>query len=163
MECQRHNDMIMEEKRRAMPGDVAMVRIATPMIGTSGSFESTNGIESSSGNNSGGNDNRGGNNSNKNGKESRRYSDIVVVNNAVVGNAGGGNDSTPASTSNIATCMECNLIPTNHACLKCKKVCVRSCCCDENSGFHNITWCKTCFANESPALQELIRSRDYNS
>ena len=67
----------------------------------------------------------GGNNSNKNGRESRRYSDIFVVNNAVVGNAGGGNDSMPASTPNIATCMDCNLIPTNHTCLKCKNFMLR--------------------------------------
>ena len=135
-----------------------MIEIATPMIGTSESFESTSGIESTSGNDSGGNDNSGGNSSNKNGKETRRNSDIVVIN-----NAGGGNDSTPASTSNIATCMECNLIPTNHTCLKCKKIPVCSCCCDENRGLHNITWCKTCFANELPAIQELIRNGDYNN
>ena len=79
-----------------------MIGIATPMIGTSGSFESTSGIESSSGNDSGGNDDSGGNNSNnKNGKESGRNRDIVVVE-----NAGGGNDSMPASTPNITTCME---------------------------------------------------------
>ena len=158
-ERRRHSNMIVEEKRRAMSGGVTMIGIAIPMIGTSGSFESTSGIESSSGIDSGGNDDSGGNNIyNKNGKESGRNRDIVVVE-----NAGGGNDSMPGSTPNITTCMECNLIPTNHTSLKCKKVCVCSCCCDVNRGLHNITWCKTCFANESPAIQELIRNGDYNN
>lgn len=84
-ECRRHSDMIIEKKRRAMSGGGAMTGIATPMIGTSGSFESTSGIESSSGNDS------GGNNSNENGKETSNR-DIVVVN------------GTPASTPNITTC-----------------------------------------------------------
>jgi hypothetical protein len=91
-ECRRHSDMIIEKKRRAMSGGGAMTGIATPMIGTSGSFESTSGIERSSGNDSGENDDSGGNNSNENGKETSRNRDIVVVN------------GTPASTPNITTC-----------------------------------------------------------
>lgn len=60
------------------------------------------------------------------------------------------------------TCMECKVIPTNHLCLKCKvvpRVC--ACCCDENRGLRNNTWCKG-FDNETPTTQQIIRDGDYN-
>jgi hypothetical protein len=59
-------------------------------------------------------------------------------------------------------CMECKLIPTNHVCLKCKVVRVCACCCEEHRGLSNNTWCRTCFENETPKSQPIIRDGDYN-
>ena len=147
-ECRRHSER-MEKKRREISSaaSIAATTITgmTPMmIAASGSFESaTSGIESSSGNDSGGNE-----------------ATTTPYNN---GNDWTRNDGTPnVMTPDIMTCMECNMIPTNHTCLKCKQVRVCACCCDENRELRNIIWCKGCFENETPALQEIIRNGDYN-
>jgi hypothetical protein len=131
---------------------VTCIEMADPMIGTSLSFGSS-GIESST---SGNEDSRSSGRNGGGGSGGGENDDAE------------GNDSThPASTttpniSTSTTCMECNLIPTNHTCLKGKHVRVCSICCDGNRGLQNNPWCKTCFENETPASQAMIRNGDYN-
>ena len=137
---------MLEEKRSTVKLSIEM---ATPMIGTSGSFGSS-GIESSTSDDNENGSGRGGN-------------DRITLN--TKNDDADGNESTPRANTpkNITTtCTECNLMPSNHTCLKCKRVRVCSVCCDANRGLQNNPWCKTCFENETPASQTKIRNGDYN-
>ncbi len=123
--------------------------MATPMIETSESFGSS-GIESSTG---GGNEDSSGRNvdsgggSNRMNKNDDAYRDDCTL---------------PANAPNITICMECNLMPNNHTCMKCMQVRVGSVCCDANRGLQNNPWCKTCFENEMPSSQAMIHNSNYN-
>jgi hypothetical protein len=144
-ECDRQI-RVLEEKRSTVKLSIEM---ATPMIGTSGSFGSS-GIESSTSDDNENGSGRGGN-------------DRITLN--TKNDDADGNESTPRANTpkNITTtCTECNLMPSNHTCLKCKRVRVCSVCCDANRGLQNNPWCKTCFENETPASQTKIRNGDYN-
>ena len=138
-ECVRRRSYL--DKKRCMLATRSSTSVptsveATPMIEKGDSFESTSGLESSS---SGGNDD-GGN--------------------------VGMDDNTATATSmpykNSTICMECNTIPTDHICSKCKRIRVCSVCCDTNRDLQNNPWCKACFENETPASQEIIRNGEYN-
>ena len=80
------------------------------MIGTSGSFRSS-GIESSTNEN----DDSSGRNvdSGRGGNKDRMNKND---------DADGDDSTPPANTPKITTYMECNIMPTNHTCLKCKQV-----------------------------------------
>jgi hypothetical protein len=135
-ECQRHREM-MEKRRTRMTSVPTMIGMNP--IEMTGSFES-------SGNDSGGTDST---NTPRNGGK---------MNN----NMTPASDVVPQTSDAKNVCMECNLIPTNHLCLKCKVVRVCACCCDEHRGLYNNTWCKGCFEKETPASQQIIRNGDYN-
>ena len=140
-ECRRHDERMAKKRHAMASADIAttMIGMTTPMIGTSVSFESS------------GNDSGGG---------IDEDSPAAAVDLTVATEENKRNVSLAAVKNN--NCMECNLIPTEHVCLKCKQVRVCACCCDENRGLRNNTWCKGCFDNESPASQEIIRNGDYN-
>jgi hypothetical protein len=145
-ECDRQS-RLFAEKKRSMLVATTSIEMATPMIGTSGSFGSRrSGIESSTSENE-------DIDSSGSGRNNRMDIDDTDRND---------NTRPPASTPNITICMECNLIPTNHTCLKCKQVRVCSVCCDANRGLQNNPWSKTCFENETPASQAMIRNGNYN-
>ena len=148
-ECDRQSRLLVEKKLSSVA--TTSIEMATPMIRTSGSFGSGSGTESRASENE---DSPSGSNvDSSGGGNSRMQIDDED-----------GNDSTPpASTPNITTCMECNLIPTHHTCLKCKQVQVCSVCCDTNRGLQNNPWCKTCcFENETPASKAMIRNGNNN-
>ena len=130
---------VLEEKRSTIKFSFEMA--ATPMIGTNGSFGSS-GIESSTSENK---DSCGRNVESGCGTSRMNTND----------DADGDDCTLPANAPIITTCMECNLMPTNHTCLKCMQVWVCSVCC-------NAPWCKTCFENETPASQAMIRNGNYN-
>ncbi|KAI2499474.1 hypothetical protein MHU86_14994 [Fragilaria crotonensis] len=138
-ECQRHREMM--EKRRTMSCVATMIRMNA--IGASGSFES-----------SGNDSSAGGTVSMSTPRNERKRNDDMTPTSDIV--------RTLSDVDN--TCMECEVIPTNHLCLKCKvlpRVC--ACCCDENRGLRNNTWCsKGCFDNETPTTQQIIRDGEYN-
>ncbi|KAI2509845.1 hypothetical protein MHU86_4556 [Fragilaria crotonensis] len=149
-ECDRQS-RVLEEKRSTVKLSIEM---ATPMIGTSGSFGSS-GIESSTSEDNENGSGRGGND---------RITRLLT--NDTKNDDADGNKSTPRANTPMSittsTCTECNLMPSNHTCLKCKRVRVCSVCCDTNRGLQNNPWCKTCFDNETPASQTRIRNGDYN-
>jgi hypothetical protein len=134
-ECQRHREMM--EKRRTMLCVATMIGMNP--IKTNGSFES-------SGNNS------GGGTDTSTSTLGKRDKDMTPASNNVI----------PISDVDNVCMEECKLIPTNHVCLKCKVVRVCACCCDEHQGLSNNTWCRTCFENETPTSQQIIRDGDYN-
>jgi hypothetical protein len=70
----------------------------------------------------------------------------------------------PPETVDISKllCVECEKIPSNHCCRKCKqRVC--TVCCTTKRHLEMVWWCKTCFANESNESQAIIRAGDYVS
>lgn len=148
-ECGRHMQML--EKKRCM-ALAANIERTPPMIGKGDSFDSftSSGLESSS--SSGGHNESGGND------------DIVDNDNNGDGSDGSNNTATASSMpyNDGTKCMECNTIPTDHICSKCKKVRVCSICCDTNRDLQNNPWCKVCFESETPASQEIIRNGNYN-
>jgi hypothetical protein len=99
--------------------------MATPMIGTSGSFGSS-GIESSTSaeneDSSSRNVDSGGGSNWMNKDDDRDGDDCTLL----------------ANAPKITTCMECNSMPTNHTCLvKCMQLWVCSVCCDANRRLQN--------------------------
>jgi hypothetical protein len=154
LECQRHREMI--EKRRTM--SIVETMIGMNPIGVSESFESS------------GNDSGGGGNDEDGSTDPTTNNAPAVVHLTVGKKKKKKNETIPASNNVIHTslpvveniCMECNLIPTEHVCMRCKQVRVCACCCDGNRGLRNNTWCKRCFENETPEVQEIIRNGDYN-
>jgi hypothetical protein len=149
-ECDRHMQML--EKKRSSMALAASTERTPPTIGKGDSFDSftSSGLESSSSggqNESGGNDNIDDDDDDDNGD----------------GSDGSSNTATAVTTYNDGTkCMECNTIPTDHVCSKCKKVRVCSICCDTNRDLQNNPWCKVCFESETPASQEIIRNGNYD-
>jgi hypothetical protein len=107
LDCDRRS-RVLEKKRSAIKLSIEM---ATPMIETSGSFGSSSGIESST---SAENEDSSGRNVDSGGGSNRMNKND---------DADGDDCTLPENAPNItSTCMECNLIPTNHTCLKCLKV-----------------------------------------
>ena len=122
-ECGRHMQIL--EKKRCMALAASIERTQS-IIGKGDSFDSfaSSGLESSS--SSGGHNESGGN------------EDIDDDNNGD-GSDGSKNTATASSMpyNDGTKCMECNTIPTDHICSKCKKVRVCSICCDTNCDLHN--------------------------
>ena len=107
---------------------------------------------------------RGSSSSGGDNNESGGNDDIDNDNNGD-GSDGRSNNTATASSmpyNDGTKCMECNTIPTDHICLKCKKVRVCSICCDTNRDLQNNPWCKVCFESETPASHEIIRNGNYN-
>jgi hypothetical protein len=134
IECDRHSKML--EKRRKMTCVETMMEIGALPISISESFES-NCTESGSGKDE----------SDANKENHKNETEVVNV------------SGVDAAASKI--CMECNLLPTDHVCLKCKAVRVCSCCCDEKRELQNVTWCQACFEKETAENQVAIRNGNY--
>lgn len=64
---------------------------------------------------------------------------------------------------NSLLCEECNVIPTQRKCRKCKERYVCDVCCSTKRGLEMVWWCELCFGKETVASQALIRSGNYDS